>query len=177
MNLTSFSIKHNNNQLLLFSKKEIKYASKWFMDFGKFGCEVFDQNENELYKITKKFQFWKWKMVYHITKNDDTKADLISQNNRKTIYAIVVNEIVYEIKIHYKKKTSIYKNAIKIAELDESYADEHYKETIKLSILDTKDLEVCFLLFSCLKIGESGEHKKPIFASQKQLEVNDDPWI
>jgi hypothetical protein len=177
MKLTSFSIEHNNNQLVIFSNEEVKYSAAWFMDFGKMGCEIFSQNGKMLYKITKQFQFWKWKMVYHITKNDDSKSDLISQNNRKTIYAVIVNEILYEIKIHYKKKVSIYKNAIKIAEFDESYTDKNFKEAIKLLVLDVQDLEICFLLFTCLKIGESGEHKKPIFTSQKQLEVNEDPWI
>tara|TARA_R110002126_G_scaffold291790_1_gene458448 strand:- start:30340 stop:30873 length:534 start_codon:yes stop_codon:yes gene_type:complete len=176
MELTSFSIRHFNNTLDLFSGKEIKYSSGWFMDFGKFGCDILNQDKKIVYKITKQFQFWKWKMVYHIKKNNDTLSDLISQNNRKTIYAVDVDQIHYEIKIHYKKKLSIYKNAIKIAEIDESFSVENYKENIKFLVLNPKDLEICFMLFSCLKIGEVGGNKKPTFTSQKQLEVNEDPW-
>ena len=43
-------------------------------------------------------------------------------------------------------------------------------------LLDKKDLEVCFLLFSCLKIGETQHNTKTILIEQKQLEVNDEPW-
>ncbi len=176
MELTSFSIQHTNNKLELFSNKERKYSSEWYMDFGKLGCEMYDAHTKIIYKIIKQFQFWKWKMVYHIQNNQDTLSDLISQNNRKTVYAVDVNQIHYEIKIHYKKKLSIYKDGIKIAEIDESYTDENHLENIKLLLLDVKDLEICFLLFSCLKIGELGGNKKPTFTSQKQLQVNEDPW-
>ncbi|MHB0754692.1 hypothetical protein [Polaribacter sp. M15] len=177
MELTSFSIQHTNNKLELFSTADNIYVAEWYMDFGKLGCEIFDANQKLIYKIIKQFQFWRWKMVYHIQKNEGTLPDLISQNNRKTIYAVDVNQIHYEIKIHYKKKLSIYKNDVKIAEIDESYSDKNSPESIKLLLLDAKDIEICFLLFSCLKIGEAGGQKKPTFTSQKQLEVNDDPWI
>ena len=76
--------------------------------------------------------------------------ELISQNNRKTIFPIVVNEITYEIKIYYKKRKFIYKNGVKIVEFDESFTGKKIKDDIKLLLLDMKDLEISFLLFSCL---------------------------
>ncbi|APZ46018.1 hypothetical protein BW723_06795 [Polaribacter reichenbachii] len=176
MQLHLYTIKHNNNTLSIYSSTEKQYSSSWFMDFGKFGCEVFNKEENIIYKITKQFQFWKWKMVYTIKNNDEIITKLISQNNRKTVYSISINQITYELDIHFKKKISIYKNEIKIAEFDASFSDSDYKDTIKLLLLDKKDLEICFLLYSCLKIGETEQNQKAILTSQKQLEVNKEPW-
>lgn len=177
MDLNLYSIKHFNNSLELFTADNtLKFSAEWYMDFGKFGCEIFNQDKKLLYLITKQFQFWKWKMVYFIKKNDDSSSELISQNNRKTVYAVDVNQVNYEIKIHYKKRLSIYKNGQKIAEIDESYSDENFKDTIKFLLLDKQDIDISFLIFACLKIGEQGGNKKPVFTSQKQLEVNDDPW-
>ena len=176
MQLNLFSIKQNNNTLNIFSGKEKMYSSGWFMEFGKFGCEVFNTDEKVVYSITKKFQFWKWKMIYSIKNNKGNISELISKNNRKTIFSIDVDEITYEIKIHYKKKKSIYKNGIKIAELDESFLDENFKNSIKLQLLDKKDLDVSFLLFSCLNIGVTDLKSKTILTSQKQLEINNEPW-
>lgn len=177
MDLNLYTINHINNSLELFSaNKEPKYSAEWYMDFGKFGSEIFDQEKKILYKITKRFQFWKWRMLFEIQKNNESSSELISQNNRKTVYAVDVNQENYEVKIHYKKRLSVFKNSIKIAEFDESYSDEKYQNRIKLLLLDNNDLEICFLIFACLKIGEQGGDKKPVFTSQKQLEVNTDPW-
>lgn len=177
MELNIYTIKHLNNSLKLYSLDDkLKYTSEWYMDFGKFGSEIFDEDKRVLYKITKQFQFWKWKMVFKIKKKNDNTSELISQNNRKTVYAVDVNQVNYEIKIHYKKRLSVYKDAIKIAEIDESYSDENFKDGIKFLLLDKQDIDICFLIFSCLKIGEQGGNKKPVFTSQKQLEVNDDAW-
>jgi len=115
-------------------------------------------------------------MVYTIKDSKDNLIQLVSQNNRKTIYAIAVNEVTYKVKIHFKKKISIYKNEKKIAELDASFSDENFKECIKLELLDKKDLEICFLLFSCIKIGETEQNSSAILSSQKQLEANEEAW-
>lgn len=171
-----YSIKHFNNTLDLFSSKEKLYSSKWFMDFGKFGSEIFNSEDKIIYYITKKFKFWKWKMVFTIKNDLGNITELISQNNRKTIYSIDIDKVTYEIKIHYKKKNSIFKNGDKIAEIDQSFSDENYQDRIKLQLLNQKDLAICFLLFSCLKIGETEQSSKAILTSQKKLEPNKEPW-
>jgi hypothetical protein len=176
MDLHSYTINHNNSTLVLTSANKIIYASSWFSEFGKFGCEVFNENDEIIYKISKQFQFWKWKMVFEIKKKDTFLVEMQSQNNKKTIFSVDINEITYEIRIHYKKRISIYKNDIKISEVDESFSDEGFKKNIKLLLIDKKDLEICFLLFSCLKIGETDQNTRVLIASQKQLEVNEDPW-
>lgn len=176
MQLIPYSINHFNNTLRIYSSNEKLYTSAWFMEFGKTASEIFNEDDKIIYTATKQFQFWKWRMVYHIKKDNANLSELISQNNRKTIFSIDVNEITYEIKIHYKKRKSIYKNGIKIAEFDESFPDKNIHEDIKLLLLDKKDLEVCFLLFSCLKMGTTEQNRKTLIASQKQLEVNNEPW-
>ena len=103
-------------------------------------------------------------------------AKLISENAKKTIYSIDVKDITYEIKIHHNKKRSVFKNGDKIAEIDESFLEPGFKDLIILQLLEEKDLEICFLLFSCLKIGEVEQRGKTIITSQKQLEPNDEPW-
>jgi hypothetical protein len=171
-----YAIKHTNDQLVVLKYDQQIYNSQWFTDFGKFGCELFNSEGKMIFSMVKKFQFWKWKMVYTIKENNGNLIHLISQNNRKTIYAIDFNEITYEVQSHFKKKTSIFKNGAKIAEVDESFLDKDFTNHIKLQLLDKKDLEVCFLLFSCLKIGEMEQKQKSVITSQKQLEVNLDPW-
>ena len=42
------------------------------------------------------------------------------------MYSINVSATIYEIKIHYKKKISIFKNNHKITEFDASFLDKDY---------------------------------------------------
>ena len=176
MNAQIYTIKHFNNTLNLFSSEEKLYTSQWFMEFGKFGSEIINAEEKVIYKVTKKFKFWKWKMVFTIKNSNDVLSELISQNNGKTIYAIDIDGVTYETKIHFKKKISIFKNGDKIAEIDESFLAKNSKDSIKFQLLDKSDLLICFLLFSCLKIGTTEQDYKVILPSQKQLEPNDEPW-
>ncbi|WP_299058609.1 hypothetical protein [uncultured Polaribacter sp.] len=176
MNTETYTLKHFNNTLDVFLSEEKLYTSKWFMDFGKFGSEVFNSKDEIVYHITKKFKFWKWKMVFTIKNENGILKELTSQNNKKTIYSIIIENQTYTIKIHYKKRFSIFKNGDKIAEIDASFTHKNFQKTIKLQLLDRKDLEISFLLFSCLKIGEVEERSKAIITSQKQLEINIEPW-
>ena len=172
-----YLIQHFNNTLELYASNKKKYTSSWFMDFGKLGSEIFNSEEQKIYSINKKFKFWKWKMVYTIKDRSEDIIELTSLNNRKTIYSVEVHQVMYVIKIHYQKKISVFKNGHKIAEFDASMQDENKYHTTQLQLLDVKDLEWCFLLFSSLKVGETEQNSKIIFSSQKQLEINEDPWI
>ncbi|QVY65135.1 hypothetical protein [Polaribacter sp. Q13] len=176
MSTKIYSIKHANNILDLFNAEDKLYSSKWFMEFGKFGSEFFNEQEKIIFYVSKKFKFWKWKMVFTIKNDHGVVTELISMNAKKTIYAIDVNDITYELKIHHNKKRSVFKNGDKIAEIDESFLDTDFSDRIKLQLLEEKDLEISFLLFSCLKIGEVEQRGKTIITSQKQLEPNDEPW-
>lgn len=176
MNTKLYAIKHTNNRLEIFLEKDMKYSSEWFMDFGKFGSEVFNLKRETIYSLVKKFKFWKWKMVFTIKKNDGKIYELISKNNKKTIYSINIDGVIYDLKIHYKKRISIYKSNAKIAEFDASFSHENFQNYIKLQLSDANDLEIVFLLFSCIQIGETDENVKKILPSQKELETNEEPW-
>jgi hypothetical protein len=115
-------------------------------------------------------------MVFTINQNNKKLTDLFSQNNRDTVYSSDFKGDLYEIKIHYNKKTSIFKNGEKIAEFDASIIDNNQEQSIQLQLPDVTNLESCFLLFSCLKIGEIEQKSKTILSSQKKLEINEDPW-
>ncbi|PQJ71926.1 hypothetical protein [Polaribacter butkevichii] len=176
MSTEVYSIKHDNNTLDLFKADKKLYSSKWFMEFGKFGSELFNYQDKIIFYISKKFKFWKWKMVFTIKDDHGVVTELISENAKKTIYSINFNDLTYQLKIHHHKKKSIYKNGTKIAEIDESFLDTGFNDFIKLQLLEEKDLKISFLLFSCLKIGEVDQKAKTIITSQKQLEPNEEPW-
>ncbi|MEO9572226.1 MAG: hypothetical protein ABJH82_00345 [Polaribacter sp.] len=176
MKLKQYLITQQNNRLEIFKpdKQQTLFSSFWFMEFGKTLAEIFDANEKLVYTVTKKFKFWRLRMVYLIARNVGNETILISQNTRNTVFKVELLSGSYEIKVHYKKKKSIYKDNIKIAEIDESFSDG---KKIKLLALDDSKINVIFLLYSCLQIGENELSTKTIMKSQKKLEVNEDPWF
>lgn len=177
MKKISYEIQTNNHQLTLFQTgAEIPLLSSfWFMEFGKTCAEMLNADQKTLYSITKKFQFWKWRMVYHISKNVNERAILISQNTRNTIFKIELLSGNYEVKVHYKKKKSIFKDGVKIAEFNESETNK--TQTITLLVVHEKDVEISFLLYVCLLIGVNDFSSKTVLTSQKKLEKNTKPWF
>jgi len=175
MNKTTYKISHFNNELKVFKadKKEIIFSSFWFMEFGKTCAEIKNHKEEHIYAVTKKFQFWKWRMVYLIQDKDAKKSILIAKNNRNTIFQIEIDGANFEIKINYKKKKSIYKNNVKIAEVDENLSEENF---ITLKTTKEEELKNIFLLYTCLLIGKNHENSSTILTSQKKLESNNEPW-
>ena len=176
MQKTAFDIVANNNELILFNAEEETkvYHSYWYMEFGKMCAEISDTDQKLVYHITKKFQFWKWRMVYLIENAAKEKSILIAQNSRNTIFSIELPSGVYEIRVHYRKKKSIYKNDVKIAEFDETLAEENQ---IKLLVSDSNEAHVIFLLYVSLLIGINDFKQKSGFKSQKKLEKNVEAWF
>lgn len=177
MNKVAYSIYQNNNELSLFEaeKKEQMLHSFWFMEFGKTASEIKNAKGVLLYEATKKFEFWKWKLAYYIKKSDgEKKMRLLAQNSRNTVFKLVYDTEIFEIKIQFQKKKSVYKNGQKIAEIDASFAKSEF---MKLVLLEPKELEIVFVLLACLYIGETNANSKSSFKSQKTLEKNDDVWI
>ncbi len=176
MGKSIFNIVHNNNRLTVFNnKKEILFNSIWFMEFGKSIAEVFDNQQNVLFRLTKKFQFWKWRMVYTILDQKKDTSLLIAENTKNTIYNLDYNSNSYSILLHYRQQISILKNGEKIAEIDASFQNKKKSNSIQLVTNSIEELTIIFALLSCMKIGES-DQEKPVLKSQKQLEPNSDPW-
>ena len=156
---------------------KILFSSYWFMEFGKNSSEIKNNADELLYSISKKFQFWRWRMAYLIQDNQNNNSNLLAQNLKNTIFKIEIDNALYEIRMHYQKRKSIFKNDKKIAEIDESFSDDEYKTAIKLTISKDERLKIPFLLITCLLIGEVELHNKSsVIKSQKELEKNDNPW-
>ena len=176
MNRLIFNIVHDNNKLAVFNTEEkMLFNSIWFMEFGKSIAEIFDNQQNTLFTITKRFQFWKWKMVYKLLDQKKDNFLLTAQNARNTIYNLDYESSNYKVLLHYKQRMSILKNSEKIAELDASFKHKNSLNSIQLTTSNSNELKIIFTLFSCMKIGESAQ-VKPVLNSQKQLEPNPDPW-
>lgn len=175
MNKIQYQIIPRNNELLLVKNNttELIYKSFWYMDFGKTCAEITDDKESKLYSITKKFQFWKWKMVYSIAKKQEFK--LVSKNIRRTSFITEKLADEFEIQIHYQKKKSIYKNNQKIAEFDEYLVEENNK--IQVLVSQNEDIEMVFLMYASLLIGVNDFKSKSAIKSQKELMKNLDPWF
>lgn len=175
MSLKRYYISKNNNILKISEavNNEVIYSSFWFMEFGKTCAEIKNAKNEVEFSITKKFQFWKWRMVYLISQKTADLSILIAQNTRYTVFKLDLLSGNYEIKVHYKKKKSIFKDGEKIAEFDESFTNKR----VELLVLNTNELKIIFLLYACLLVGENEFKSKYIIKSQKQLETNENPWF
>lgn len=171
-----FDIHHFNNELKLrkIDSDTTILSSYWFMEFGKTASEIKNSEGEILYTITKKFQFWKWKMCYFIRHSEGEKWVLQSKNARKTIFEMDVNGQTYVIKEHYNFKKSVFKNDLKISEFDERNTEK--TSIISMLLKNPNEMPLSFLLYSCLFIGRN-DFNKSSFSSQKQLEKNEDPWF
>ncbi len=52
-----FQTQYFNNTLNLYSSEEKQYTSSWFMDFGKFGSELFNSERKKNIQSTKSLNF------------------------------------------------------------------------------------------------------------------------
>ena len=132
------------------------------------------EEEEIIYKITKKFKFWKWRISYEIETKKGKKLVLISDNKQNSIFKLQLNDSNFEVKIHYFDKKSIFKNGVKIAEIDESFFSSKEKNISSVLLSNKEDLELIFLIFSCLKTGET--HQKPVMKSQKEWISIKEEW-
>jgi hypothetical protein len=145
----------------------LKYTASWFLEFGKTTSEIYNLKNETIYKISKKFHFWKWRIAYTILIKNKENFVLCSNNKENSIFKLQLAHALYEIRIHYFQKKSVYKNGLKIAEINDGFSVSKEENTSNLLLLNPKDLEIIFLLFTCLKTGEV--HQKPMMKSQKVL--------
>jgi hypothetical protein len=97
-----------------------------------------------------------------------------SDNTANSIFKMQLNKDAYEVQIHYFQKKSIFKNGLKIAEINDGFSESFEENTSNLLLLNTGDLEIVFLLFSCLKTGVVNQ--KPVMKSQKELISIEEKW-
>lgn len=170
-----YKIDHSTNNFKAYNAKNIlKFTSSWFLEFGKTTSEVYNLENEVIYEITKKFKFWKWRMSYNIITNKKETLFLNSDNKENSIFKLQLNKNLYEIKIHYSQKKSIFKDGVKIAEINDAFFESIEENTSNVLLLNAEDLEIVFLLFTCLKTGEV--NLKPLMKSQKELISIEDKW-
>lgn len=176
MKKIAFNIFHNNNELVLQKPNSdfLELSSYWYMEFGKFASEIKNSDGNSIFSVTKKFQFWKWKMCYFISNSKGEKLLLQSKNKKNTVFEMELDGNFYTIKEHYQYKKSVFKNGEKIAAFDEKDTENTHK--ILLLVQDLMDLQFIFLMYSCLFIGKN-DFKTSSLSTQKELEKNLDPWF
>jgi hypothetical protein len=170
-----YKIDHAINNFKVYTAENgLQYAASWFLEFGKTTSEVYNLRNETIYTITKKFKFWKWRISYSILNKSVESLILNSNNKENSIFQLQLESALYEIRIHYLEKKSVYKNGIKIAEINDSFSVSKEENTSNLLLLNPKDLEIIFLLFTCLKTGEV--HQKPMMKSQKELIPIEEKW-
>jgi hypothetical protein len=76
--------------------------------------------------------------------------------------------------VHYSQKKSICKNGLKIAEINDGFLSSKEESTSNILLSSIADLELVFLLFTCLKTGET--HQKSLIKSQKKLIPLQENW-
>jgi hypothetical protein len=170
-----YKIDHSTNNFKIYNADNaLKSKASWFLEFGKTSAEVYDLKNKITHSISKKFKFWKWRISFTITDSKGGLTTLHSVNKENSIYEFQFEENIFKIHMHYYQKQSIFKNNIKIAEINDSFLASKEENTSNLLLSDSDDLEIIFLLFTCLKTGET--HQKSIIKSQKALIPLEDNW-
>ena len=175
MEKINYKIDHSNNNLKAYNNLDaLQYKASWFLEFGKTTSEIYNLDNEIIYTIAKKFKFWKWRMSYNISTKNKENLVLISNNTKNSIFKLQLNNALYEIQIHYFQKQSIFKNGIKIAEINDAFAESFEENTSNVLLLNSDDLEMIFLLYTCLKTGIINQ--KPVIRSQKELIPIEEKW-
>ena len=170
-----YKIDHSTNNFKVYTNENIlKYSASWFLEFGKTTSELYSLKNETIYKISKKFRFWKWRITYTILTKNKVNLILNSNNKENSIFKLQLGHALYEIQIHYFQRKSVYRNGLKIAEIDDGFSASKEENTSNLLLLNTEDLEIVFLLFTCLKTGVV--HQKPIMKSQKEFIPIEEKW-
>lgn len=170
-----YKIDHATNNLKLYdANNTLLQTASWFLEFGKTSSEIYNLRNDVLFKITKKFKFWKWSTFYKITNKQQKIFLLSSQNSKNSAFKLTLEDAIFEVEIHYFKKKSILKNGVKIAEINDGFLESKEENTSNLLLTDATNLETVFLLFTCLKTGETNQ--KPLLKSQKELISIKEDW-
>ena len=175
MEKINYKIDHSNNNLKAYNNLDaLQYKASWFLEFGKTTSEIYNLDNEIIYTIAKKFKFWKWRMSYNISPKNKESLVLISSNTANSVFKLQLDTDLYEVQIHYFQKQSIFKNGIKIAEINDAFAESFEENTSNILLLNSEDLEIIFLLYTCLKTGIVNQ--KPAIKSQKELIPLKEKW-
>ncbi len=171
---------HNSGNYLELSKKSDNrtiVSGVWWITWSKYKSEILDNNDNLIYTISRKFSFWKWKMSF-IVKSPSGEIFLVEGKNKShTIYQSVIKENIFEIKIHKKRKKSVFKNGVQIASIDESFVSVFGESKGHIMTNSPENIIEIFTLFFCLNFGEKNDNSLEFnFGNIGKAEPIDENW-
>jgi hypothetical protein len=129
------------------------------MILGKSKAEVFDNKNERLYRIRKRFRLFKWRLFYEIVDKNNKLLILEPLNKRHSFYEIKWHQDFYQFKIHKGRKKSIFKNNCQIAAVDEPLVSVANRDVIRIKADFDADLELIFLLIMCNNIDIGGDYE------------------
>ena len=175
MERKAYKIDHSNNNFKIYDpENKLKFTASWFLGFGKSTSEVYDLENKILFTIVKKFNFWKGQISYIILNKNKETLVLRANKKENNIFELELKDDLYEVQVHYSQKKSICKNGLKIAEINDGFLSSKEESTSNILLSSIADLELVFLLFTCLKTGET--HQKSLIKSQKKLIPLQENW-
>lgn len=149
----------------------------WWITWGKYKSEISDSDNRVIYTISRKFFFWKWKMTYTIKDVTGNTFLFEGRNKSHTIYQAVIKEDTYEVKIHKKRKRSVFKNGIQIASIDESLIGILGSSKGLITTSNPENITEIFVLFFCLNFGVKDDNSITFnFGNIGKAEPIDENW-
>ena len=74
-------------------------------------------------------------MSYNISPKNKESLVLISSNAANSIFKLQIDNDLYEVQIHYFQKQSVFKNGVKIAEINDAFAESFEENTSNVLLL------------------------------------------
>lgn len=156
---------------------QLLMTGDWWMRWGKYKAEVYDKNGELIYSIRKKVNIWRLSLTLTITNEKDEKFVMKNMNKRHTIHQLTYDEDIYQVKLHKKRRQSVFKNGIQIAAVNESFMNTFNTEKIQVLTSEEDCIEIIFLMILCLKIGENNQGTLTFdFGSIGKMEPIDESW-
>lgn len=169
--------KGTNLKMYVNDNSDFTFSGDWWMIFGKFKADIFDNKKEKLYRIRKKSKLFQWKLFYEIFDKNNALSKLEPLNKRHSLYAIIWHQDLYQLKIHKGGKKSIFKNNKQVAAIDEPLISVANKETIKIIADYDVNLELIFLLVMCYNIDIGGDYELTFdFGNVSKMEKIDLNW-
>jgi hypothetical protein len=151
--------KGTNLKMYVDNNSYFTFSGYWWTILGKSKAEVFDNKNEKIYQIRKKFRLFEWKLYYDILDKTNNLLKLEPLNKRHSLYRIMLHQDSYQLKIHKGRKKSIFKNNIQIAAIDEPLVSGANRDTIKIKADRDADLGLIFLLVMCNNIDIGGDYE------------------
>lgn len=148
-----------NLKMYVDNNSDFTFSGDWWMILGKSKAAVFDNKNEKLYQIRKRFRLFKWKLYYDILDKNNTLIKLEPLNKRHSLYEIKRHQDLYHLKIHKGRKKSIFKNNKQIAAIDEPIVSVANRDTITIKADRDADLELIFLIVMCHNIDIGGNYE------------------